>query len=808
MNDIFQDLRYGIRLLFKHPGFTLIAVITLALGIGANTAIFSVVNTLLLQSLPYKNAEQLVWIWGTNPKNNIPQESASAPDYADWKTQNQSFEEMAAFTRTAAILTTDDEPERLLGGAVTDGFFSVLGAQPKMGRVFLPEEDKPGATRVIILSEGLWKRRFGADPEIIDKTITLNGNPHVVVGVMGADFLNPLPNNRQPTEFWVPARIDFANAGRRNDFLGVIARLKPQVSLEQAQTEMSSIASTLEAQYPASNTGWGTQVLTLHERFVGDVSRALLVLMGAVCFLLLIACANVANLLLVRASTRRKEIAIRAALGAGRLRIVRQLLSESLLLALVGGALGLGLAVWGVPLLVSVIPDDLPRLNDIALDSRALAFTLSISLLTGILFGLIPALQFSSPHLNDNLKEGGKDTANVGSSNRVRQVFAVAEVALALMLLAGAGLMMRSFLKLQEVNPGFNTEHILTMQFQLPATRYKADADLVNYYNQLLEKVSTLPAIDSTGLVSDTPLTGNSNFLSFAMEGQIQSPNDPIQDATTHSVSPDYFKTMGIPLKRGNLFTAQDRADTPRVVVISEEMAKRYWGEVDPIGKRINFDGGPNPTWLTIIGIVGDTRNESLNEKPYPQMYGPIVQNPRRSLNLFVRSSAERATLIPMLRNQMRELDANIPVFNIQSMEQIFADSIARHRFIAFLIILFASLALILASVGIYGVLSYSVTQRNHEIGVRMALGAKSSDILRMVVSQGLKLVVIGIVTGLVAVLVLSRLLASLLFEVSATDPLTFAGVALLLTGVALMACLVPARRAAKTDPMVALRYE
>ena len=808
MNNFLQDLRYGLRLLFKNPSFTLIAVLTLALGIGANTAIFSVVNTLLLQSLPYKDANRLVWIWGTNPKNNIPQESASAPDYADWKSLNQSFEEMAAFTRTAVILATDGEPERLLGGAVSDGFFSVLGAQPKIGRSFLPEEDKPGATRVVILSEGLWKRRFGADPEIIDKTITLTGNPYVVVGVMSGDFLNPLPNNSQPTEFWVPARIDFAKAGRRNDFLGVIARLKPTVSVTQAQADMSTIASNLEAQYPASNDGWGAKVLTLHERFVGDVSRALMVLMGAVCFLLLIACANVANLLLVRASTRRKEIAIRAALGAGRLRIARQLLTESILLALVGGALGLGLAIWGVPLLVAMIPNDLPRLNDIALDNRALIFTLSISLLTGVLFGLIPALQFSSPHLNDSLKEGGKDAANQGSSNRIRNIFAIVEVALALLLLAGAGLMMRSFLKLQDINPGFNINHILTLQIQLPGSRYKEDAQLVDYGNQLLEKVSILPTVESAGLISDTPLTDNGNFLAFTIEGQISSPNDPIQDATTHTVSPDYFKTMGIPLKRGNLFTTHDRADTPGVVVISEEMAKRYWGDADPLGKRITLDGGPNPTWYTIIGIVGDTRNDSLNEKPYPQMYGPIAQNPRRLLNLVVQSSTDTTTLIPLLRNQIKELDANVPVFNIKTMAQIFGDSIARQRFNAMLIVLFAVLALILAAVGIYGVISYSVALRNHEIGVRMALGAKSSDILKMVVGQGLKLVTIGIVIGLIAILGLSSLLTSLLFEVSATDPVTFLAVALILAGVALVACLVPARRAAKTDPMVALRYE
>ena len=808
MQTLFQDLRYSFRLLLKNPGFTLVAVLTLALGIGANTAIFSVVNSLLLRPLPYQDAGQLVWIWGTNPKNNIPQETASAPDFADWKSGNQSFEEMAAFSRTALILNTEGEPERLTGAAVTDGFFSVLRAQPKMGRIFLPEEDKPGANRVVILSEGLWQRRFGADPNILEKSITLTGNPYTVVGVMPAAFLNPRPGDLQPAELWVPLRLNYTTAGRRSDFLGVIARLKPGVTQAQAQTEMTAIASNLEEQYPTTNDGWSAKVLTLHERFIGDVSRPLLVLMVAVCFLLLIACANVANLLLVRASTRRKEISIRAAMGASRLRLTRQLLTESLVLSLFGGGLGLLIAVWGLNLLVSFIPANLPRLGEIALDNRAMIFTLSISLLTGIVFGLIPALQASTPNLNDCLKEGGKEAANLGGSNRIRNVFAIVEVALALVLLAGAGLMTKSFLKLQDVNPGFDTSRVVTMQVQLPSSRYKEEVQLAGYGNQLLEKITAMPGVEAACLVSDVPLTGGSDILAFGIEGSPTNPSDPIQDAEAHVVSPDYFQTFGIQLKRGALLSSQDQANSPLVVVISETMAKRYWGNENPIGKRITTGGGDNPPWMKIIGIVADVRHKALNTEPYPQMYAPIAQQPRRSFTILARSSTDTASIIPALRNQIRELDANVPVFNVRTMEQILADSIAPPRFNAMLIVLFAVLALILAAVGIYGVISYGVTQRRHEIGIRMALGARPSEILKMVVGQGLKLVLIGIGIGLLAVFLLTRLLSKLLFEVSATDPLTFVLVSLVLTGVALMACLVPARRAAKTDPMVALRYE
>ncbi len=804
MQTLIQDLRYGVRMLMKQPGFTLIAVLTLALGIGANTAIFSVVNSLLLRPLPYKEADRLVWIWGTNLKNDIPQEAASAPDYADWKSLNQSFAEMAALRRTSLILAKGGEPERLLGGAVSDGFFAALNAQPKLGRDFLPEEDKAGANRVIILSEALWKRRFNADPNIIGNTITLTGDLYTVVGVMPADFVHPLPLNVQPTEFWTPLRINYTALNRRNDFLGVIARLKPKVTLSQAQADMTAIMNNLEQQYPATNNGWSAKVLTLHERFVGDVSKPLMVLMCAVCFLLLIACANVANLLLVRASTRRREISIRAALGASRARLTRQLLTESIVLSLIGGALGVLLAVWGLNFLLSLIPGDLPRLSEITLDNRALFFTLGIALAAGIIFGLVPALQSANPRLPDSLKDGGKDTANLGSSNYLRNGIAVAEIALALMLLAGAGLMTRSFLKLQDVNPGFDTSRVLTMQVQLPATKYKEDPQIVDFSAQLLNKLETMPGVEAAGLSRDVPL-GGGNFLSFVVEGKPRTPDDPIQDAEVHAVSPDYFKTMGIQLKRGDLFTAKDSLTSPGVVVIGEKLAARYFGDEDPIGKRVTLDG---TNWLKIVGIVADIRNEALNTEPYPQMYAPIVQQPSRTFFVVLRGTSEAATLAPVARAQLRELDASVPLFNIRTMNQILADSIAAPRFNALLIVVFAVLALILASVGIYGVISYSVAQRRHEIGIRMALGAKPLDIQQMVVGQGFKLALAGIAIGLLSLFLLTRLMSTLLFEVSATDSITFISVSLILTIVALVACFVPARRAAKTDPMVALRYE
>lgn len=807
METFFQDVKFGLRMLAKRPAFTLIAALALALGIGANSAIFTVVNAVLLRPLPYAQADRLVWIWGTNPANNIAEETASAPDYADWKKFSQSFEDMGAFARTSVILTGEGEPERLLGGVVTDGFFSVLGVQTKLGRTFTPEEDLPNAERVVILSEGLWQRKFGSDPQAAGKSITLNGNPTTIVGVLPADFRNPRPDAPH-ADLWIPFRLNYAQPGtRRSDYLGVIARLKSGVSIDQAQAEMDQIAASLAEQYPATNASWGVKVIPLHERFVGNIRLNVLFLMVAVGLLLLIACANVANLLLARAATRRKEIAIRAALGARRGRVIRQLLTESVMLSIVGGAAGLGLAVWGIDVLISFSPADLPRLDSISLDARVVVFTLIVSILTGILFGLAPAIQASSTQLGECLKEGGRDSAQSGG-HILRNTLAAAEIAIALVLLISAGLVARSFAELQKVDPGFSPEGVLTAQVQLPRTRYGQAQQMSAFYDQLLERVSTLPGIETCALIDVLPMSGNSNVLAFVIEGRPPLPPDQFQDAEVYIASADYFRVMNIPLKRGRMLTSEDRADGPLAAVINETFARRFFPDEDPLGRRINLDNPQTTPWITIVGIVGDVRHEAMGQEPYSQMYAASTQIPPRGTTLVMKTQSDSSNLISAVRSEIHNLDAQLPLYNIRSMEQLTRESMARPRFNTFLIALFAALALLLASVGIYGVMSYSVTQRTHEIGVRMALGAASTDITRMIVGHGLKVSIAGVAVGLGLSLGLTRLIKNLLYGVSATDPLIFAAIAALLTLVAIVACYIPARRATRVDPMVALRYE
>jgi putative ABC transport system permease protein len=804
MNTLLQDLRYGARMLMKNPGFTLVAVLTLALGIGANAAIFSVINSVLLRPLPYPQPERLVWIWGTNPSADIKQEGASLPDFADWKAQGQSFAAMGGFTNFSPILTEAGEPERLPGALVTDGFFTALGVSPQLGRVFTPDEDRPDNRRVAVLGHGIWQRRFGGDPGIVGRKITLNGAPYLVVGVMPPGFKHPLPGMRAPAEVWTPLGIEPATMGRRSDFLGVVARLKPGVAIGQARSEMDALMRRLEGQYPDSNRGWGVILLPLLERFVGELRPTLYLLLAAVGFLLLIACANVANLLLARATARQREVAIRSALGAGRGRIMRQLLTESALLSALGGAVGLLMAKWGMDALINMSPASLPRLGEVAFDWRVLGAAFGIALVTGLLFGLLPALQAAVPLLNEALKEGGRG-ADAARGKRLRSAIVVAEVALALVLSVGAGLMLRSFARLQNVNPGFNPKNVLTASLSLPRAKYEEGPRVVAFYRRLLDEVAAMPGVESAGLVDALPLAGGS-YLSFAIEGR--PPADRTPDAEHRVVSPGYFKAMGIPLIRGRMLSEQDHAQAPFATVISETMARRYWPNEDPLGKRINLDDSQTAPWRTIVGIVGDVRNEGLNAEPNPQMYVTFAQAPRQGMSLVVRGAGDPTGLIAGVRNKVAELDRDQPLYNLRTLEQALAESLARERFGLLLIMAFAGLALLLAAVGVYGVLAYSVTQRTREIGVRLALGASRRDVLRLIAGQGMKLVLAGVGAGLLAAFALTRLMTGLLYGITATDPLAFIVVSALLVVVAFVACWIPARRAAKVDPMVALRFE
>jgi putative ABC transport system permease protein len=804
MQTLWQDMRYGARMLLKNPGFTLIAVITLALGIGANAAIFSVINSVLLRPLPYPQPERLIWIWGTNPSADIKQESASLPDFADWKAQGRSFAAVGGFTNFSPILTDAGEPERLTGSLVTDGFFTTLGVSPQLGRAFTPDEDRPDNRRVVVLGHSLWQRRFSGDPGIVGRKIILNGNPYLVVGVMPPGFKHPLPGMRAPVEVWTPLGIDPATTGRRSDFLGVVARLKPGVAIGQARSEMDALMRRLEGQYPDTNRGWGVILLPLLERFVGDMRPTLYLLLAAVGFLLLIACANVANLLLTRATARQREVAIRSALGARRGRIVRQLLTESALLSGLGGAVGLLMAKWGMDALISMSPASLPRLGEVAFDWRVLGGAFGVALVTSLLFGLLPALQAATPLLNEALKEGGRG-ADAARGKRLRGAIVVAEVALALLLSVGAGLMLRSFALLQNVNPGFNPEKVLTASLALPRAKYEEGPRVVAFYRRLLDEVAALPGVESAGLVDALPLAGG-NYLSFVIEGR--PPADRTPDAEHRVVSPGYFKAMGIPLIRGRLLSEQDHAQASFATVISETMARRYWPNEDPLGKRINLDDTLAAPWRTIVGIVGDVRNEGLNAEPNPQMYVSFAQTPRQGMSLVVRGAGDPTGLVAGVRNKVAELDRDQPLYNVRTLEQALAESLARERFGLLLIVTFAGLALLLAAVGVYGVLAYSVTQRTREIGVRLALGASRRDVLRLIAGQGMKLVLAGVGAGLLAAFALTRLMTRLLYGITATDPLAFIVVSVLLVVVALVACWIPARRATKIDPMVALRCE
>jgi putative ABC transport system permease protein len=817
-----QDLRYGARMLWKSPVVSLVAVAALALGIGANTAIFSVVNTVLLRPLPFAEAERLVMVWDTHPlarKLGYDYVPGSNGSFADFRQQSDSFEQMAALDTWIVNLTGRNEPERIEGTKVSTSLFPLLRARPMLGRAFTPEEEKQGAAHVVILSHGLWQRRFGGDANIVGQTVTLDGEQYEVVGVMPPDFSFPQNSGlpaffpfAQKTDLWTPwvlTEEERQNYGSHH--LAIIGRLKPGRTLQQAQAELSTIASRLEQERPDELKDFGVNVMPLREQVIGKSRTAILVLLCVVGFVLLIACANVANLLLARAASRQKEVAIRTALGASRSRVIRQLLTESVLLAFIGGALGVLLAMWGVDLLVALSPGDIPRTGEIGIDARVLAFTFGVSLLTGLVFGLAPALQASSSDLHEALKEGGRGGTTGPRRARVRAVLIVSEVALALVLLVGAGLLVRSFFKLRNVSPGYDPENVLTLDIPLPGTRYKEDAQLTAFYQRLIERVKALPGVEAVGAVSHLPLTGAEELDGFEVEGRPRiDAGENAQTADFRVVSPDYFGTMKIPLVRGRYFTERDTADTPGVIIIDETLAQRFFPGEDPLGKRIDEYGSRNKLgYLTIVGVVSGIKHSSLDAEPKPAMYVSYLQSPWLDMTLTVRTSGPGAeNLAAAVRQEVWALDKDQPVAGVQTMESLFAKAVAPQRFQMLLVGLFAAVALLLSVVGIYGVMAYSVTQRTHEIGIRMALGAQRGDVFKLLMGQGMTQALIGIAIGLVGAFILTRLMSSLLYGVSATDPLTFAGVSLLLTSVALLACYVPARRAMKVDPMVALRYE
>lgn len=805
METLLKDLRYGVRMLAKKPVFTLVVVAALALGIGANTAIFSVVNSLLLRPLPYRDPDRLVMVWMDNTRLKVDQDIHSYANYADYRDQNQSFEQLATFVGISVNLTGDGEPERVIGLAASRSLFEVAGVDPIIGRTFSPDEEVPGQDRVVVLGYGLWQRRFGGDASVLGQEISLSDVKRTVIGVMPPGFMFP---HRDADEFWVPLAPD---ANRRNSRYGfgyyVVGRLKRDITLEQAKADMGAIAAHLAEQFPQLE-GYGVNLVPLHLQIVGRVRPALLVLLGTVAFVLLIACANVANLLLARGAAREREIAIRAALGAGRSRLIRQLLTESVLIAVLGGAAGLLIANWGLKVLVALSPDDIPRRDQIGIDLRVLGFTLLISLVTGLVFGLVPSLQASRLDLNGSLKEGGRG-ASGGGQSRLRSALVVFEVALSFVLLVGAGLMIRSFIRLHKVDLGFNPDHLVAMNFQLSRLKYQGRQS-AQFFRQLVERVESLPGVEAAGGITAVFIEGLPNSSNFTIEGRPPLPAAEQTEAPTDFVTPSYFRTMGIPLLRGRELSEQDGPDSQRVVIINNTFARRFWPTEDPVGKRFKF-GDPDSTapWLTIVGIVGDMRRTGFDSPVRCEAFLPYTQ---RQFNLFielvVRTASDPRAIVGPVREIVTSIDPNQPISHVRTMDQVLGGMIAQRRLNTILFALFAGVALVLAAVGVYGVISYSVTQRTHEIGIRMALGAGRGEVLKLVVGNGMTLVGIGIGIGLISAAALTRLMVTLLYGVSPTDPVTFALISAVLAGVALVACLVPARRATKVDPMIALRYE
>lgn len=819
MDYILQDIRYGVRSLIKTPGFTAVAIIVLALAIGANTAIFTVVNAVLIRSLPYANSDRLVMLWETNPRFQIGIDAlpVTPGTFMDWREESSVFEYVSALGAGRINLSGSGEPERISAASVSTNFFRLMGTEPRLGRAFQDEEEKPGANKVVVISYALWQRRFGGAQDIVGKPMTLDGESYTVIGVAPEGFQFPRAHElpyfvgvSSPTELWRPMTLtdDFVNRKRANHQLSVIAKLKPGVTREQAQAEMGAIALRLEQAYP-ENQGIGAKVVPLSEQVVGNSKVALLVLMGAVGLVLLIACANIANLLLTRSSARRKEIAIRIALGATRGHVVRQLLVEALLLSLTSAIAGTLLSLWGVKAILALSRQNLPRLNEVGIDLTVLAFTVAIALLTSLLFGLTPALQASKINLVQALKDGSRGVSGGQRASRVRGLLVIAEVALSLVLLIGAGLMIKSLAHLLKIDPGFKPDRALAMNIVLLGSKYPGANQQIVFFEDVNRRVGALAGVDSVGLISSAPLSGGVYAGGFSIEGREPASANEDLSADRRMISSEYFNTLRIPLIRGRYFTEHDNQTSTGVAIVSDTWARRFVPNEDPIGKRIKL-GGRDSTrpWLSIVGIAGDVRDTALESDARPCVYVPYAQFPGLSMTLVVRIGVDSKALVPAIRGEVWAIDKDQPVTDIKTMDQYVSDSVSPHRANALLLAVFATLALVLAAVGMYGVMAYSVTQRVHEIGIRMALGAQTSDVIMLIVGSGMSLVLAGAGIGIAGALALSRVLSSLLYGVSATDPVTFALISVLLITVALMASYIPARRATKVDPMIALRCE
>jgi len=804
VNTFIQDLKFAIRMLRKAPGFASIAILTLALGIGANTAIFSVVNAVLLRPLPFKDAAQLVLMHETS--NNVGDVSVSYPDFLDWRQQSRAFSAVAAVHNVGFNLSGVVQPENISGYAVSPNFLSLLGVRPILGRDLLPSEEKQGTDAVLLLSYQLWQSHLGGDPQVLGRTIALDGRSFTIVGVLppAFHFLNKVDVIAPIGTFVAEMR----DRGDRGD-MDVIGRLAPGVPLSEASVEMDTIASRLAEQYPKTNIKVGAHIISIREAFAGDTRLAILILFGAVVFVLLIACVNVANLFLVRGAARAREIAVRLAFGAGRGRVVRQMLTESFLLAALGGVLGLALGAWGITGLGYLMPDDAFQMLGVRMDPSVFLFAGAMVVLVAFAFGIIPALQATRPDLQKTLKEGGRSSTSGAGQHRLRGALAIAETALALVLLVGAGLMLKSLYRLLQVSPGFEPSRALVMEMDLSTAQYSKPPAVLNFWQQVIDRTREIPGVESAAVGTVIPLTDNHSRTDITIDGLPTPGPGELPHPDYHIISPAYTSALGVPLLRGRSFTDGDNENAPLVGLVNATMARRFWPNDDPVGKRFTWGRPKNDTkWITIVGIVGDTKLYGLDKPARLEVYVPFRQDVARDMYLVVRSAVDPASLTSAIRAAVASIDKNQPVFGIETMQKLVDDSVSTRRLMLVLLGIFSALALILAAIGIYGVMAYSVALRTQEIGIRMALGAQNQDVLRLVLGQGARIALFGVAIGLAGAAALTRFLSSLLFSVSTNDPLTFAGVAAILVTVALFACYIPARRAMRVDPIIALRYE